>query len=146
MVDAVFGVQQPGVRYTLRRAAYAVILDERLRVACVQEESGRFLPGGGLEAGETDLEAVHREVLEECGRSVDVIRTLGRVVQFFVSPRGEPYQLHAAFFAGRFGPVAIPQAADAVEWWPAVPEPPAFFHACHGWAVRQAVGRPGIVG
>ena len=138
MADAVFGARQPGVQYTLRSAAYAVVLDDRSRVACVQEESGRFLPGGGLEAGETDVDAVHREVKEECGRSFEIVEALGAAVQFFVSPRGESYELHAAFFLGRFGPATAPDRESAVEWLPALPEPPQFFHECHRWAVRRA--------
>lgn len=139
MADVVFGVRQPGTQYTLRHAAYAIVLDDQLRVACVQEESGRFLPGGGLESGEVDLDAVHREVMEECGRSLLDVRELATAVQFFVSPRGEPYELRATFFVGRFGPVATRAAADSVEWLAAVPQPPQFFHECHRWAVRQAV-------
>jgi 8-oxo-dGTP diphosphatase len=139
--DMVFGVRQAGVQYTHRRAAYAVILDDRSRVACVQEESGRFLPGGGLEAGETDVDAVHREVMEECGRSFQMVWQLGTAVQFFVSPRGEAYQLHAAFFVGRFGRAAARNAVDPFQWLPAVPDPPQFFHECHQWAVRQALAR-----
>ena len=139
-----FGVRQPGVQYAPRSAAYAVVLDDRLRVACVQEESGRFLPGGGLEAGESDVDAIHREVMEECGRSLEIVKELGTAVQFFISPRGEPYELRAAFFLGRFGSPAPRDAEEAVEWLPAVPEPPHFFHECHRWAVRlvSATARP----
>lgn len=144
MGHVVFGARQPGAHYTIRHAAYAIVLDDQFRVGCVQEESGRFLPGGGLEAGETDLDAIHREVMEECGRSLLDVRELATAVQFFVSPGGEPYELRAAFFVGRFAPVAIPAAADAVEWLPAVP-PPQFFHECHRWAVRQAVARPATI-
>ena len=104
-------------------------------------ESGRFLPGGGLEAEETDADAVHREVMEECGRSFGIVGELGTAVQFFVSPRGEPYQLHAAFFVSRFDPAAARNADDPVEWLPAVPDPPQFFHECHQWAVRRALAR-----
>jgi 8-oxo-dGTP diphosphatase len=138
MPDAVFGARQPGVQYTVRRAAYAVILDHRRRVACVQEESGRFLPGGGLEDGESDVDAIHREVMEECGRSFEIAERSCTAVQFFMSPRGEPFELHAVFFLGRFGLGTVPDMENAVEWLPAVPEPPKFFHECHRWAVRQA--------
>jgi 8-oxo-dGTP diphosphatase len=126
----------------VRPAAYAVILDEALRVACVSEDSGLFLPGGGLEAGEDPVRAIHREIAEECARSLEILSPLGSAVQFFSTPAGEFYELHASFFLGRFGPTLDRSADHELSWLPASPEPPAFFHECHRWAVEQAVEMP----
>jgi 8-oxo-dGTP diphosphatase len=71
-----FGHRQRERSYQRRAAAYAVILDEKLQVACVTEESRLFLPGGGLEAGEDPMQAVHREVAEECARTLEIISPL----------------------------------------------------------------------
>ena len=63
---AVFGTKLPGAAYRPRPGAYALVLDDRGRVALVHEENGWYLPGGGLEAGETVEQALLREVRAEC--------------------------------------------------------------------------------
>jgi 8-oxo-dGTP pyrophosphatase MutT (NUDIX family) len=57
--------------------AYAVIEDQEGRVLTVQAESGRFyLPGGRIEAGESQPEALRREIAEECGWSAVLLAPL----------------------------------------------------------------------
>jgi len=136
-----FGHREPGRSYRRRIAAYAVILDDKLQVACVVDKLRLFLPGGGLEAGEEPLGAVHREVAEECARALEVISPLDSAVQFFHAAAGEAYELHACFFLARFGNPLGGPAQHELRWLPALPQPPGFFHECHRWAVRQALSR-----
>jgi 8-oxo-dGTP diphosphatase len=131
-----FGVRHPEHTYRVREAAYAVILDEASRVACVAEDSGLFLPGGGLEPGEDALDAVHREVAEECARSLEIVAPLESAVQFFITLGGVPHELRASFFLARFGSVLDGTAQHALLWLPVEPMP-AFYHECHRWAVDQ---------
>ena len=138
-----FGRRERGRSYRLRVAAYAVILDGKLQVACIVDKARLFLPGGGVEAGEEPLGAVHREVAEECARSLAVISPLDSAIQFFQATAGEAYELHASFFLARFGALLDGPAQHELRWLPALPQPPAFFHECHRWAVRQAVSRNG---
>lgn len=140
MTGASFGIREPSRAYRIRPAAYAVVLDGALRVACVAEQSGLFLPGGGLEAGEDPVRTVHREVAEECGRALDIIVPLGSAVQFFLTRAGEAFELRASFFLARFG-ARLGSPHLELEWLPAVPAPPALYHECHAWAVREAVRR-----
>ena len=136
-----FGVRQDHLAYVVRPAAYAVIIDERSRVACVAEQSGLFLPGGGIEGGEDPVRAVHREVAEECAREFEIIMRLEPAVQYFRTTKGEAYELQASFFLGRFG-AALPHTGEhELSWLPVSPRLPAFYHECHEWAVRQAVHR-----
>ncbi|HSA57255.1 MAG TPA: NUDIX domain-containing protein [Gemmatimonadaceae bacterium] len=136
----IFGRREPERAYRVRDAAYAVIFDERRRVACVTEESGLFLPGGGLEAGEDPVRAVQREVAEECGRTVEILSPLGSAVQICHSIRGGDFELHATFFLARFGPVLPAPGHLEVHWFPAAAEPPPLYHECHRWAVQRAIG------
>jgi len=136
-----FGEREPARSYRQRRAAYAVILDEELQVACVVDKLRVFLPGGGLEAGEGPLVALQREVAEECARAVEVIAPLDSAIQFFHAASGEAYELHAHFFLARFGGALGGPAEHELRWLPALPRPPAFFHECHRWAVQQALAR-----
>jgi 8-oxo-dGTP diphosphatase len=139
---ATFGVREPGVVYRVRPAAYSVILDGERRVACVTEESGLYLPGGGIEPGEDAARALHREVAEECARALEVLAPLGEAIQYYRSARGEAYELRASFFLARFGGVLDHEAQHELHWRPAGPVPPPFFHACHGWAVGLALQKP----
>jgi 8-oxo-dGTP diphosphatase len=82
----VFGAPVPGHGYDPRPGVYAVVLDATGRVAVVQNPRGAFLPGGGVEAGETPEQALGREVREECGYALDVIMRLGEASQFVLSP------------------------------------------------------------
>jgi 8-oxo-dGTP diphosphatase len=138
-----FGKQRRELAYRVRPAAYAIVFDNNLRVACVWETSGLFLPGGGIEADEDPISAVHREVAEECGRGFEIITPLESAIQFFCTTRDEPFELHASFFLGRFGRPLNRPGQHELSWQSALPEPPAFFHECHRWAVQQALRRAG---
>lgn len=66
----VFGVRPPGGSAVVRPSAYGVIRGRGGRVAVVEARGGLFLPGGGIEPGETPARAIEREALEECGLEV----------------------------------------------------------------------------
>ncbi|MDQ3826950.1 MAG: NUDIX domain-containing protein [Actinomycetota bacterium] len=66
------------------RCVGAVVFDDAGRLLLVRRahEPGRgrwSVPGGRVEAGETDAYAVIREVAEETGLVVDIVRLLGNV-------------------------------------------------------------------
>ena len=67
--------------YDTRVGAYAVVVrDERLlltRLSPTELHQGWTLPGGGLEAGEDPEGAAVREVFEETGYVVELVRLLG---------------------------------------------------------------------
>lgn len=79
---------RPGILYTDRPGAYAVILDGRRLLVTEQSapEPELQLPGGGIDAGETPLQALHREALEETGWRLRVRRKLGVYQRFAYMP------------------------------------------------------------
>jgi len=65
----------------VRVGAYAVLVDDRQRILLALWNEGPTpawtVPGGGVEEGETPEEAAVREVREETGYDVELVRLLG---------------------------------------------------------------------
>lgn len=65
--------------YAVRNVVRCVILsDDGNKVLLF----GHYLPGGGVEDGETDADAIARECMEEVGAKVEVIKALGQIVTY----------------------------------------------------------------
>ena len=87
----VFGVRPEVEACVIRPSAYGLVEDDHGRLAVVRTGQGTFLPGGGIEAGETPEEAITREALEECGLVIRLGVWAARAVQFVYS---EPERTH----------------------------------------------------
>lgn len=107
---AVFGTKLAGAAYRLRPGAYALVFDAQGRVALVFEEGEWYLPGGGLEAGETVEEALLREVREECGCGARVGAAFAQALEFVESRAGERFEVHAHYYRAEF------TGAPSVTW------------------------------
>jgi 8-oxo-dGTP diphosphatase len=136
-VQHVFGAQVDGHTYHARRAVYAVIPDSDGRVAAVRYRRYLFLPGGGMEGGETPEHALMREVEEECAQRLHIAKKIGEALQYFYAPSEDKYfAMHAVFYAGTFLGQTPGQAEYPVVW--VFPDAKAqFFHASHLWAVQS---------
>jgi hypothetical protein len=84
-----FGRTTPGQTYKERPSVYGLCTRNDDKVALVRigaEFPYKYdLPGGGVESGESDAEAVIREFDEETGLTVWPSRQLGRAGQFWVN-------------------------------------------------------------
>lgn len=134
-----FGVADRRARYTEREAAYAVILDADRRAAVVRGRSGIFLPGGGIEAGESAEEAVLRESLEECGRPLEIIRSIGQAIQYCHGETG-PFRAQHRFFEARFQGPACREGEYPLSWVHIDEACSWFRYESHVWAVRTLLG------
>lgn len=67
------------VETKMKRAARTVIIDENEMTAVIDVRGGEYykIPGGGIEEGETEIEAAKREALEEAGSVVEIIEKIG---------------------------------------------------------------------
>ena len=133
--EHVFGRPPAGAAVVMRPAAYAIVRDATGRVAVVEEDSGLFLPGGGREPGETPEDNVLREVREEVGCGLRILRRLGEAVQYCrAHDRGGWYETRAVFFAGAF--VGEPGTGGCALSWLAPDVARArLHHSSHAWAV-----------
>jgi 8-oxo-dGTP diphosphatase len=64
--------------YALRKTVKAVVVNKEGNVALF---SGNLI-GGGVEEGETNEQALHREALEEAGMEIEICKPLGEVIQY----------------------------------------------------------------
>ncbi len=97
-----FGEPAPGRAYKDRAAAFGV-LERQGRVALVRvtkpgHPSWFDLPGGALDPGEDDREALVREFGEETGLAVAPGALLGRADQYFVNTDDVAYNNRSALF------------------------------------------------
>ena len=79
---------EKGIRYTTRPGAYAVLVrgGQMLLTRQFQPLDEFQLPGGGIDAGEGPLRALHREVKEETGYSIRVTARLGVYQKYVFMP------------------------------------------------------------
>ena len=136
-VQHVFGTQVDEHTYHARRAVYAVIRDSDGRVAAVRYRGNLFLPGGGIESGETPEQALVREVAEECAQRLQIVEKLGEALQYFYASSDDKYfAMHAVFYAGAFLGQMPRQVALPFVW--VFPDDKAqFFHVSHVWAAQS---------
>lgn len=77
-----------GRHYRLRPGAYAILRrNDRVLLTHQADPWPEFqLPGGGIERGEHPIAALHREVLEETGWTMQLTRRLGAFRRFTFMP------------------------------------------------------------
>ncbi len=63
--------KKEGVDYVLRDACYGLVeKDDKLLLVYSHKDNNYSIPGGGMETGETRLEALKREFMEETGCTI----------------------------------------------------------------------------
>ncbi|GCD95323.1 NUDIX hydrolase [Embleya hyalina] len=97
----------------------AIVLDSEGRVLLVRRAKmpgeGRWsLPGGRVEAGETDAVALAREMVEETGLEVTVGPLVGSVSR--PAPDGGTYEIRDYACTPHGGTLRAGDDADAVRW------------------------------
>lgn len=80
-----FGHNDTGYDYFSRPGVYGVLINEKREIGIVEVNGVYFLPGGGIETGEEERDALVREIREEAGIEASVNRSLGRANEFIIS-------------------------------------------------------------
>ncbi len=82
-----------GIAYRRRPGVYAVLFDGTsvLLTHQAQPFPEYQLPGGGIDAGENPITALHREVMEETGWHIGQLRVIGSYRRFTFMPEYDLY-------------------------------------------------------
>jgi 8-oxo-dGTP diphosphatase len=138
-----FGSPTDGLPLAVRPSAYGLFVNGSGDVAIVSAPDGIFLPGGGVDEGETPEEALRREAREECGWEVTVGTCVARAVQYAVSNDGRTCNEKRSYFfeaaiADRLGPPLEP--GHETMWVAPVRAKQLLKHESHARIVAAFVG------
>lgn len=69
--------------YILRKAARAIVVyKEKIAFQYITKKKYYQLPGGGVVHGETLMEALKREILEEVGCEIEISKPVGMIIEY----------------------------------------------------------------
>jgi len=135
----VFGTPLLGVTYKPRPSAYALVRNERGEVAVARTPFACFLPGGGMNPGETAEQTIQREGREECGFVLRPLRFLGKAIQIcYAEDERQYFEKHSAFVVAEVvGQDAKTEDDHELVWLAPAKAIEALSHESHRWAVEQ---------
>lgn len=118
------GNKEKNVEYIKRPGAYAIIINKNDdKIGIVTEGKDYFYLGGGIEKGETKLEALKREMLEEAGYSIKNIREFEEVGSpIFAEEKGYIEVIASVYIAEFDKKIAEPIEKDHTVLWVAPEE------------------------
>lgn len=126
-----------------RPSAYALVTDADGRIAVVRTPKGIFLPGGGIDPGESARDAMIREVLEECGLPVQPGSWSDVAKDFVDSPEESThFEKRCTFFDARVAgePGTAHESDHELQWLAPSDAIERLTRASHRWAVSRWLG------
>jgi 8-oxo-dGTP diphosphatase len=137
-----FGRTKPGPPYKERPSVYGICTRNDDKIAIVRigaEHPYKYdLPGGGIESGESDAEAVIREFDEETGLTVWPSKQLGRAGQFWINQDVPMNSLCTFFEVELTSTDGQPTEPDHKLVWVQIDEAMRKVrHDAHAWAILQ---------
>lgn len=113
------GIKEENIEYIKRPGAYAIIINKNDdKIGIVTDGKGYFYLGGGIEKGETKLEALKRELIEEAGYSIKNIREFEEVSSYIFSDDKGYLEVIASVYIAEFDErIAEPVEKDHTVLW-----------------------------
>lgn len=113
------GSKEEKIKYRKRPGAYAIIVNkDDDKIGIVTDGEDYFYLGGGIENGETKLEALKREMIEEAGYSIKNIREFEEVgSHIFAEDKGYLEIIASVYIAEFDKKIAEPIEKDHKVLW-----------------------------
>lgn len=96
------GLKKEDLKYTKRYGSYVIIEREQDNKIAIASDGDYFFLGGGIENGETELEALKREVIEEAGYSIKNIQYFDKLTAWVDTKKKMPLDVTATFYIAKF--------------------------------------------
>lgn len=111
--------KKPNIKYRKRPGAYAIMTrDKDDKVGIATDGRNLFYLGGGIEEGETKLQALKREFIEETGYTIKNIKSFDEVRSFIEGAEKEHLEVEAYVYTAEFDEkVAEPIEKDHKVLW-----------------------------
>ena len=136
-----FGVMPSDGVCVVRPCAYAIIIDACGNLLCVRYKESYFLPGGGVEPGESFEQALHREVMEEVGCAIQIGAKIGIAAEYIYAKDESKWfnNIGHFFHANRLGESHPQIDMDHEPKWLAIEEfESSAAPKSHIWAVNRS--------
>lgn len=145
-----FGEPEVGCAYKDRPAVFGIASrDGRIAVVRVEKPGHPAwidLPGGALDPGETEAQALVREFGEETGLRIEAGEPFARADQYFVNTDGEAYDNRAGFWTATVeaqAPGLKIEDDHTLTWVAPLEAVTSLRHDAHAWAVSAWLRRAG---
>jgi 8-oxo-dGTP diphosphatase len=142
-----FGEKQPGKTYPDRPTAFGIALkDGRIACVCVERGPGSYfdLPGGAIDEGEDEAQALVREFAEETGLTVKAGDRFAAAAQYLAKTDGRTVNNLCAFYTAEVvgeDPARKIEDDHELVWLDPVQALKELRHEAHAWAVAAWMRR-----
>ena len=139
-----FGKRNDNLEYKKRVGSYGIIKNSEDHFLVVEDDEGYYyLIGGKIEEGETPIEALLPESIEETGYRVKVECFLGKAEKHWVSPKYPKWSQHNVGFFYQvklLEKISEPIEGESMVWVSFKELESHLFHEHHLYMVQQALG------